>query len=320
MNYDVEWGYTFGQLYKHDLTGQNALVTGANSGLGYEVSLALARLGASVVMACRNEARCLKAAEDIREDKDVKGQVSPMKVELSSLKSVHSFAVSYLEKIGESSLDMLFLNAGIGSQTSMEAAKFLLSEDGIELVFATNVVGHHLLHKLLEQKLSESKMARVVLTSSCSSFDTFNYTVATDLSTLNNEVVTVQNGGSLYGQSKLAQIMWAKKLTRSLGSTSNVFVNSVHPGAVATPIFSKGPIPWFVQKVFDWLQPTLWSADIAALSLLHLGVASEELEKENIRGKYYHPIAIEVVNPLSLDEELQDKVWTFLDDLIKDFV
>ena len=240
MNYDVPWGYTFEQLCQHDLTGQNALVTGANSGLGYEVSLALAKLGASVVMACRNEARCLKAAQDIRQHEDVNGQVVPMKVELSSLQSVKSFAEAYRLIVGP--LDMLFLNAGIGSQTPMGADQFLLSEDGIELVFATNVVGHHLLYKLLEPKLAESKMARVVLTSSSASFDTFNYSVATDLETLNGEEVTVQTINKVYGQSKLAQIMWTKKLTRSLGPDANIFVNSAHPGAVATPIFS-GPIP-----------------------------------------------------------------------------
>jgi len=318
MNYDVPWGYTFEQLCQHDLTGQNALVTGANSGLGYEVSLALAKLGASVVMACRNEARCLKAAQDIRQHEDVNGQVVPMKVELSSLQSVKSFAEAYRLIVGP--LDMLFLNAGIGSQTPMGADQFLLSEDGIELVFATNVVGHHLLYKLLEPKLAESKMARVVLTSSSASFDTFNYSVATDLETLNGEEVTVQTINKVYGQSKLAQIMWTKKLTRSLGPDANIFVNSAHPGAVATPIFSKGPIPKFLQKVFAWLQPLLWSADVAALNLLYLGVATDELDKENIRGKYHHPIAVEVVNPLSLDEKLQDDLWKFLDDLVADFV
>lgn len=318
-NYDVPWGYTFEQLYQHDLTGQNALVTGANSGLGYEVSLALAKLGASVVMACRDEARCLKAAQDIRQH-DVKGQVFPMKVELSSLRSVKAFAESYLMHIGP--LDMLFLNAGIGSQTPLGADQFLLSEDGIELVFATNVVGHHLLYKLLEPKLAQSKMARVVLTSSNAGLDTFNYNVATDLETLNGEDVTIQTSHNLYGQSKLAQIMWAKKLTRILGPGANIFVNSAHPGAVATPIFSKLPnIPKVVLQVVDWLRldSLMWSADVAALNLLYLGVATDELEKDDIRGKYFHPIAVEVINPLSLDEKLQDDLWRFLDDLVQDF-
>ncbi|KAL7537861.1 hypothetical protein ACHAXR_009395, partial [Thalassiosira sp. AJA248-18] len=269
----------------------------------------------------RNEARCLQAAQDIRKHNDVKGQVFPMTVELSSLKSVQSFANSYLDHIGNGSLDMLFMNAGIRPQTPMDANEYLLSEDSIELVFATNVVGHHLLYKRLERELAKSKMARVVLTSSCTSMiNLFNYTMATDLDTLNNEAVTLQNGENLYGQSKLAQIMWAKKLTRRLGSKSHTFVNSVNPGLVATPIFSKGPLPSFLQTVIGWLQPTFWSADIAALSLLYLGVATEELEKKNIRGKYYHPIAVEVVNPFSFDEELQDKVWSFLDDLVKEFV
>lgn len=322
MNHGVEWGYSFEKLYQQNLTGQNAIVTGANSGLGFEVSLALAKLGASVVMACRNEARCNKAAQDIRQRQDIKGEVIPMNMELSSLRSVKGFSEAYQKHIGNNgALDMLFLNAGIGSQTPYNADKFLLSEDGIELVFATNVVGHHLLYKLLHRYLEQSSMARVVLTSSCASFDTFDYKVATDIATLNNEKVNVQSGGNLYGQSKLAQIMWAKKVTKDLGPESTVYANSVHPGAVATPIFFKLPAgtPWFISSIFRALQPSMWPADVAALSLLYLGVALDDLQKKNVRGRYYHPIAIEVVNPLSLDEGLQHKVWAFLDDLVKGY-
>ena len=134
--------------------------------------------------------------------------------------------------------------------------------------------------------------------------------------------MTIQTSHNLYGQSKLAQIMWAKKLTRILGPGANIFVNSAHPGAVATPIFSKLPnIPKVVLQVVDWLRldSLMWSADVAALNLLYLGVATDELEKDDIRGKYFHPIAVEVINPLSLDEKLQDDLWRFLDDLVQNF-
>lgn len=322
MNHGVGWGYSFEELYRQNLTGQNAIVTGANSGLGFDVSLVLSKLGASVVMACRNEARCEKAAQDIRQHQDIKGDVVPMHLELSSLRSVKRFANEYSKRVGkDSALDMLFLNAGIGSQTPDNADKFLLSEDGIELVFATNVVGHHLLYKLLHSQLENSEMVRIVLTSSCASFDTFDYKVATDIATLNNEEVTMQSHGKLYGQSKLAQIMWAKKLTRTNGPDSAIYVNSAHPGAVATQIWYKLPdtTSWFVNKIYGILrsmQPSMWSSDVAALTLLYLGVATDDIQKRNIRGRYFHPIAIEVVNELSLDENLQDKVWAFLDDIV----
>ena len=319
-NYGVEWGYTFEQLYRSDLTGQTAIVTGANAGIGYEISLALARLGASVTLACRSPKKCLQAAERIRSDSRYKGKVTPMTVDVSSLKSVKEFAQNYLKE--NKTLDMLFLNAGIGSQHSNNDKSFPLSEDGIELVFATNVVGHHLLYKKLEPALLKSDMARVVLTSSCNSFRTFEYCVATDLDTLNGVEVTTANSGLIYGQSKLAQILWAKHLTRKLGPSSNVYVNAGHPGAVNTEIFDKIPSLYrMVRVAFKVLrEKAMWKPEEGALTLLYLGVATEVLKEKNIRGKYFHPQSVEVINPMSLDEVLQDKLWSFCEDLVKDFV
>ena len=229
---DGEWGYTFEELYASDLTGQNALVTGANSGVGFETSLALARLGASVTLACRNPSKCTAAAEKIKSDNAFKGEkVSTMILDTSSLASVKKFSQLYLDEHKDASLDLLYLNAGIGSAGINDDGSAPLSEDGIEMVFATNHVGHHLLWKLLHPLVAKSKMARVVLTASAASYDTFEYKVATDLETLNS--VNVKNF-HVYGQSKLAQVLWAKKLTRELGANSSTYVNAVHPGAVDT--------------------------------------------------------------------------------------
>lgn len=315
-----EWGYMFEQLYSadNDLTGQTALVTGANSGVGYETSLALARLGASVTLACRNQGRCEAAASKIQSDEAFKGKVTTMTMDTSSLTSVKNFAQQYLA--ANDSLDMLYINAGIGSAGVAEDGSAPLSEDGIEMVFATNHVGHHLLYKLLEPLILKSKLARIVLTSSSASFRTFDYKVATDLKTLNSE--EVKDGMNIYGQSKLAQILFAKELTRRLGPDSNVYVNAAHPGAVDTLIWDKNPlIPGPVQSFITYLRENaMWTAAEGALTLIYLGVATDELVKKNIRGKYFHPQSQEVVNPLALDETLQTSVWAFCDELVKDFV
>lgn len=243
-----------------------------------------------------------------------------MTLDTSSLKSVKDFSEKFREK--NAALDLLYLNAGLGSAGVEDDGSTPLSEDGIELLFATNVVGHHLLFKVLEPLVMNSKLARIVLTSSAASFSTFkDYKVATDLETL-NAVQPKRDGMQIYGQSKLAQILWAKELTRKLGPGSHVYVNAMHPGAVNTAIWQKNPtIPAPVQKIVTYFRENaMWNAAEGALTMLYLGVATDQLVAKDLRGRYFHPQAHEIVNPLALDEELQTKVWLFLDELVKDFV
>ncbi|KAL9183177.1 hypothetical protein ACHAXT_004964 [Thalassiosira profunda] len=239
-----------------------------------------------------------------------------MTLDTSSLKSVKKFADTYLAK-SEGAIDMLFLNAGTDGVTP-PGAEFVRSEDGIELVFATNVVGHHLLYKLLEPRILQSETGRVVLTSSNANYNA--PTVDTDLESLNNKEHTLKAEGLMYNQSKLAQIMWTKKLTRSLGPGSSVFVNSGHPGFVKTALFDKSQHPSPIKEILDALKSSMWLAEDAALTLLYIGVATDDLKEKDIRGSYYHPIAVEVApNPVALDNELQGKLWVFLDELVKEY-
>ena len=316
-----EWGYTFEHLSRADLRGQNAIVTGANSGIGFEVAKALSRQGAAVTLACRNPQRCFHAADRIRTDEEYSGApVTPLMVDVSSLRSVQSAATTFLSH--SSKLDMLYLNAGIISAGTNADGTLLLSKDGVEMVFATNVLGHHLLFRLLEPALQQSSMARVVLTSSLASFGTYEYGVATDLETLNGVKPSALDSPRLYGHSKLAQILWAKAVTRNLGPQSNVYVNSANPGAVTTVLMNKNPyFPHTLTRAKAFFEKrVIWKVEEGALTLLYLGVATDELREKNVRGRYFHPMAVEVENPLSMDEELQDKLLAFCDGLVKDYV
>ena len=316
-----QWGYTFEQLSKADLRGQNALVTGANSGIGFEVARALSKQGAAVTMACRNPQRCFQAADRIQTDEHYSNApITPLMVDVSSLKSVQSAAKTFLKH--NDKIDMLFLNAGIISAGAAKDGTLLLSEDGVEIVFATNVLGHHLFYRLLEPALQKSNMARVVLTSSLASFDPFGYGVATDLAKLNGMKASAIQSVRMYGRSKLAQIVWAKAVARKLGPKSSIYVNAMNPGAAKTVLMNKNPyFPQFLTNAKAWVEKRLlWTAEEGALTLLYLGVATEELKEKNIRGKYFHPQAVEVINPLSLDEALQDKLWSFCEDLVKDYI
>mmetsp|Transcript_47101 Transcript_47101/g.54375 ORF Transcript_47101/g.54375 Transcript_47101/m.54375 type:complete len:224 (+) Transcript_47101:3-674(+) len=189
---------------------------------------------------------------------------------------------------------------------------------------------------------------RIVSTSSAVSYlNTFPYKVATNLGTLNS--VSNPRDPNLYHQSKLAQILWTKELTsRTLdtgtdtetddnddNNSYSIYANSANPGAVATKIWedtssSTGydDLCWSLfHKVH---QLFMWTSEEAALTLLYLGTAVEDLQQQNIHGKYFHPQTklMEKENDHQLfakDNEsntkfLQVDLWKFLDELVADFV
>ncbi len=360
FHHGVEWQYTFDELYDKDcpkLVGQNALITGANSGVGYETAKALAKCGVHVTMACRNPKRCAKAADKIREEAKAKAndnEIITMTVDTSSLQSVQNFSREFLSMNQEKgrALDMLYFNAGILSANSPTDNNVngrgsgsgsgsgsddntILSEDGIEMVFATNYLGHHLMYKLLKPLLLQSKLARIILVASSASFETFDYKVATSLETLNGE--KRKDYWQTYGQTKLAQIMWAKYLTKLLddeakdednnsSSNNNIHVNACHPGAVDTYIWEKGHHsselwPDALIKFNNYMRKNaMWTPEEGALTQLYLGVAVDQLVERDIRGRYFHPQAQEVVNTLSLDEKVQKDLWEFSDELVAKFL
>ena len=281
-----DWGFTLSELYDNNrhyekqnaLWGQTALVTGvSHSGIGYEISLALARLGVSVTMVCRNKDKCKYAALQIRNDDIVLSRskernnnlvgpgmaIKTMIVDLSSLKSVRKFCKQFLLETDDGDdipmpLDMLFLNGEIFSPPTQSqsndsvnndgtstSTSLLLSEDGIENLFATNVVGHHLMYKLLEPSLKRNDSLRktpprIVVTSSLMSYYPFqkqqhyypdNDKIATDIQTLNSVVISTStvddaaidvvhavdyDSNSLYAHTKLAQIYWTNELNDRL--------------------------------------------------------------------------------------------------------
>jgi hypothetical protein len=175
----VEWGYTYDDLGRVDLSGQTAMVTGANAGIGLSLATLLAKQGATVVMACRNAAKC-KAASDA-----ITGKTLTLTLDTASLASVHLCVASF-NALDISALDMLFLNAGTAAHRINKDGSLGLTEDGIEHVWATNFLGHHLLYKLLAGKLAAAPVGRIVLTSSAAHFDSYPYGVATNRHQLNS--------------------------------------------------------------------------------------------------------------------------------------
>lgn len=323
------WGYTFEKLQNVDLRGQVALVTGANSGIGFSISKALSLQGATVVLACRSPQRCFRAVDEIRSDERYSGApVTPLMMDVSNLSKVRHAAKIFMQN--NDKLDMLFLNAGIFTDENNS-----LSVDGIETTFATNVVGRHLLYRMLEPLLLNSTMARVVSTSSLAGMVWLprNVEIPTTVEELNgwkpplffNWKPDFVQPFFKYGRSKLAQVAWTKALTRRLGEDSTIYVNAANPGAVSTPLVKDKHLPPICPDFVKDLSATLvnnvcWTSEEGALTELYLAVAIDEIKQKRLRGRYFHPQSVEVTNPYAESIKLQENVWQLCEGLVKKFL
>ena len=209
-----------------DLTGRIAVVTGANSGLGFESALALARAGADVVLACREQGKGADALDRIRlAVPDATISLSPL--DLADLDSVAGFAAGF--ENGHDGLDILLNNAGVMAIPRRETA------DGFEMQFGTNHLGHFALTAHLLDSLLARPGARVVTVSSAVAqmgrirFDDLQGTAK-------------YGKWSAYSQAKLANQLFALELDRR-ASRHGVDLISVaaHPGYAATNLQSVGP-------------------------------------------------------------------------------
>lgn len=203
-----------------DLSGKVTVVTGANSGLGFESSKEFARKGANVVMACRSMEKGQVAKNKIIEEiSDASAEV--MHLDLASLKSVHQFADEFKGKYDR--LDVLLNNAGI------MFTPYGKTEDGFEIQFGTNHLGHFALTGLLLGLVTKTPKSRVVNVSSIG-----HSMVVMDFSDLNWEKSRYNTMGA-YGRSKLANLLFTYELQRRFESAGiNSIAVAAHPGASKT--------------------------------------------------------------------------------------
>ncbi len=202
-----------------DLTGNIAIVTGANSGIGYETARALAQKKAVVILGCRDKIKGEAAVRQIaHEQPQVK--VEFIQLDLADLASVRSFADEFTGHYDR--MDMLINNAGI------MWAPFGRTADGFELQFGTNHLGHFALTGLLLNHLMHTPGARVVTVSSWGE----RYGVI-DFDNLNAE--KGYDPEQAYGQSKLANMLFTYELQRRFeGAGVDTIAAAVHPGATDT--------------------------------------------------------------------------------------
>ncbi|TLZ83787.1 MAG: SDR family oxidoreductase [Methanobacteriota archaeon] len=238
------------------------LVTGANSGIGKATALGLARLGGTVVMACRSATRGEAARQDVVRDSG-NSSVYLEIVDLASEESTRSFAEEFQRKYPR--LDVLINNAGVYT------AHREVTPDGLERTFEVNYLSGFLLTHLLLDLLKKSAPSRIVnVSSSAHSGGTIHF----------DDLQGEQRYGGFgaYGQSKLAQVLFTRELARRLEGT-RVTVNACHPGVIRTNLGMGGTsaVVRFVRLFFK-------GPEKGAQTPIYLAVSPEV---ERVTGQYF---------------------------------
>lgn len=224
------------------LDGQRVLVTGANSGIGYESAAGLAELGAEVVLLCRSAERGEEAAERIRK-RSGNPRVGVETLDVSDLEAVRAVGT----RLVRGRVDVLVHNAGVLPDRRIETAQ------GLELTWATHVAGPHLLTRLLRPALERSRAGRVIWVSSGGM-----YTRRLNLDDVGWRERSYE-GVVAYAETKRAQVVLAELWAEALRGTP-VVVNAMHPGWADTPSVRRS-LPTFWRLMRSRLRTPAEAAD-----------------------------------------------------------
>jgi NAD(P)-dependent dehydrogenase (short-subunit alcohol dehydrogenase family) len=281
-----------------DQTGRVAIVTGSNSGIGFETGRVLAAKGATVIMACRNLEKANPKADEIRAAHPG-ADVDVMQLDLSNLDSVRQFTQAFRAR--HARLDLLINNAGIMVPPYGKTAQ------GFETQFGVNHLGHFALTGLLIDLLVETPGSRIVNVSSVA-----HYMGAIRFSDLNWE--KGYKAQAAYGQSKLANLLFTYELQRRLADAGkDTLVVAAHPGWTATNLQEhsrsiKFMNHFFAQEPSMGALPTLFAAT-----------------EPNVKGaEYYGPNGFMEMNgppkrvksnKRSRDKNVAERLWNVSEDL-----
>nr|XP_056711727.1 retinol dehydrogenase 14-like [Euleptes europaea] len=278
-----------------DLRGKTALITGANSGIGKCVALDLARRNARTILACRDQAKGQAALDEIRRAAG-NPNVDLRLLDVSSVASVREFARRFLQE--ERRLDILVNNAGITGLPVTPTA------EGLELMFATNVLGPFLLTNLLLGILKASAPARIV---NVSSFVHHKGTV--NVKFLTGEEWP-KSFSQAYNSSKLMNVVFTIELARRLQGTG-VTVNSLNPGVVKTGIMRH--FHWAIRLLYNICGIFMQSAEEGAVSTLYCAVSREV---EGITGRYFDSdCSLALPSDRAQDPGVSRKLWDAMEQL-----
>lgn len=278
------------------MTGKTCVVTGANSGIGKETALGLARVGARVVLVCRNREKGQAALEDIRRESG-SSDLELLIADMSSQASVRALAEQIRQKC--SRLDVLVNNAGAAVRART------LSADGIEMTVAANHLGAALLTLLLLDLLKASAPSRIINVSSEA-----QRRVRLDMNDLQFET-RKYNPLAVYGQSKLLMNAFTFELARRLEGTG-VTVNCLHPGVVATNIWGPDP-PLAFKLIIALVKPFMLNSREGAEVSLYLASSPEVAQTS---GQYFVKSKPAESSSLSRDPKVSGEIWQWTQKMI----
>ncbi|XP_049452279.1 retinol dehydrogenase 14-like [Epinephelus fuscoguttatus] len=274
------------------MNGKTVIVTGANSGIGRATAAGIVKLQGRVIMACRDVSRAEEAAREIRQETRAdSSQLVVKQLDLASLTSVHTFCQDIIKE--EPRLDVLINNAGIYQ------CPYTKTEDGFEMQFGVNHLGHFLLTNLLLDLLKQSAPSRIVVVSSkLYKHGHINF------EDLNSE--QSYNKAFAYSRSKLANLLFTCELAQRLEG-SGVTVNALTPGIVRTNLGRHVHIPVLVKPMFDLLSRGLFkSPEEGARTSIYLACSPDV---DGVQGECFADCQPQVLLDKATDQEVASKLW-----------
>lgn len=274
------------------MNGKTVIVTGANSGIGRATAAGIVKLQGRVIMACRDLSRAEEAAREIRQETRAdSSQLVVKQLDLASLTSVHTFCQDIIKE--EPRLDVLINNAGIYQ------CPYTKTEDGFEMQFGVNHLGHFLLTNLLLDLLKQSAPSRIVVVSSkLYKHGHINF------EDLNSE--QSYNKAFAYSRSKLANLLFTCELAQRLEG-SGVTVNALTPGIVRTNLGRHVHIPVLVKPMFDLLSRGLFkSPEEGARTSIYLACSPDV---DGVQGECFADCQPQVLLDKATDQEVASKLW-----------
>ncbi|MFW9818288.1 MAG: SDR family oxidoreductase [Candidatus Thorarchaeota archaeon] len=268
------------------MKGKICMITGANSGIGKATAIGLAKLGASLVLVCRDQTRAEHAIAEIKE-KTGNESIDLILADLSSQKSIHELVSEFNNRYDQ--LNILINNAGVNLH------KQTFTEDGIETTFAVNYLAHFMLCNLLFEKLEKSESARIL-----------NVASSVQAKSIDFEDLYGDHHYSqwrAYSQSKLAVVLFTYEFAKKIEG-SGVSVNCLHPGFVKTNMVRK--YRPFVKYFYHLIGLFMSTPKRGAKTSIYLA-SSPEID--GISGKYFKKIKEKKSVKISYDMDVAKHLW-----------
>jgi NAD(P)-dependent dehydrogenase (short-subunit alcohol dehydrogenase family) len=280
------------------MEAKTVVITGGNAGIGKETAVGLAEQGAHVVVTSRDPERGAAARADIRE-RSGSDKVEVMALDLASIASIRAFADAALANLDR--IDVLINNAGlvVGDRR--------VTEDGFEMTFGVNHLGHFLLTDLLLDRLRQTDGARIVVVASHAHKSARGGLDFDDL-----QAERRYRPFLVYSRSKLANILFTRELARGLDG-SGVTVNALHPGFVGSRFGRDGDIGWWGNLGMPLARPFAISNEKGARTSIYLA-SSPDVARSN--GQYFYKCAPSTPSASARDNTAAKRLWEVSEQLI----